>query len=371
MTGVLPSSRGRSLFRALAAGLFLAGACTRDESDPNGPSTPAFDVSAASVIGVEVSPTAVALAPFQTQIFTAKARLSDGSTVNASVTWSATGGTISSTGVYQASGLLGTHKVIARRKEGPEADTALVTISGSATPQATLLAKDDFSTYTSTANLLADPRDIYHGSEDINPGWIVLDQTVGYGGSTKSMRYDFPGGSCHGRTISRGVKVPNKAKEVWLEIVARFSSSFSTIYSGCVGVASPAHKFVFGLLPGGGGRFDAVDGIFGWRWDGHVPGYSTTFVGIKSPFGSGFDGQWHTYRFHWKVSSTPTTPDGAYEMWMDGVKVVNNLQLKTSSNGYPNYFYIIALGRNFNQGPKNPQSLWWGRVQLFSGNPGW
>src|SRR4029077_12615392 len=48
---------------------------------------------------------------------------------------------------------------------------------------------EDFSSYSSTTNLLADPRGIYSVAEDVySPGEIVLDPTVGYGSSHQSMR---------------------------------------------------------------------------------------------------------------------------------------------------------------------------------------
>jgi len=29
------------------------------------------------------------------------------------------------------------------------------------------------------------------------------------------------------------------------------------------------------------------------------------------------------------------------------------------------------LGRNMNQGPAQPTSVWWGRIQAWNQNPGW
>ena len=79
---------------------------------------------------------------------------------------------------------------------------------------------EDYSSYTSTSNLLADPRGIYSVGEDVySSGEIVLDATVGYGSSHQSMRYNFPdrtseGGStnqgrCTDFTIGRNITLPS------------------------------------------------------------------------------------------------------------------------------------------------------------------
>lgn len=370
MTRVLSPSGRLTVLWAVAALVLFGSSCDQGAGELASPSSPLFAVT---VTSIQVSPGTVTLAPNQQQTFTATAKLSDGSTITPTVVWSATGGTITSVGLYQAGSTTGTYRVIARRKEGTEADTAVVTISSTGSTQATLLVYEDFSTYSSTSDLIANPRGVFKSNEDWNPQKIVLDRSVGYGGSSRSMRYDFPASGCGSKTISRGVKpIPSHTRELWLEVVARFAGNFSTLMPSSYNCSyAPQYKFLFGVLPGGGGRFDVYAGTFGWRWDGAYPGKPGAYTGLKSPFGNGFDGKWHTYRVHWKLSSSPTTSDGVYEMWMDGVKVVNGLGIRTDSKGYPNEFYVIRLGANINNGPAQAQSVWWGMVRLYSGNPGW
>ncbi|HEV8600373.1 MAG TPA: Ig-like domain-containing protein, partial [Gemmatimonadales bacterium] len=87
-------------------------------------------VSAAPVLtGISVSPATLSLAPGATQAFTATGTYSNGSTGSPSVTWSATGGTISSAGVYTAGSVAGTFRVIAVQQGGSLADTSAVTIN--------------------------------------------------------------------------------------------------------------------------------------------------------------------------------------------------------------------------------------------------
>jgi hypothetical protein len=85
---------------------------------------------------VEVLPGSVSLAPGATARFTANGVRANGTTEQISPTWSATGGTISSTGVYLAGSTAGTYRVIATHGGGELADTATVVIT--AAPSATL-----------------------------------------------------------------------------------------------------------------------------------------------------------------------------------------------------------------------------------------
>ncbi len=93
--------------------------------------TSAITISSAAptLTAIELSPPTVSLLPSASQQFSAIARMSDGSTGTASIAWSATGGTISSSGLYQAGATTGTFRVVAAQQGGTKADTAVVTIT--------------------------------------------------------------------------------------------------------------------------------------------------------------------------------------------------------------------------------------------------
>ena len=65
--------------------------------------------TAPTLASVEISPASVQVAPAGTQAFTAQGRMSDASTSPVSVTWTATGGTISAAGLYTAGAVAGTY----------------------------------------------------------------------------------------------------------------------------------------------------------------------------------------------------------------------------------------------------------------------
>ena len=256
---------------------------------------------------------------------------------------------------------------------------------------------EDFSTYTSTAQLLADPRGIYQTYEDIHKELITLDPQVGYGTSHQSMRYDYPdqsnasGSGVVGRctsapAASRSLKFPNDGKisEVWVELTVKTSTNFSTIAPASWGCTSDQGlKFVDGnVTPGDrfsiGLRTGTTAPTTGQLWFGYPDNVTDPAGKVNfSSSANAVDGNWHNYRCHWKMSSGypgPANADGRITCWVDGRLVVDEQNIKTTSsagNMPPSQFYGLALARNLNQGPAQLQSIWWGQVKIYQNNPGW
>ncbi|HKV75109.1 MAG TPA: hypothetical protein VJN95_11360 [Gemmatimonadales bacterium] len=95
--------------------------------------------------GVVLHPSSATIAAGLTQQFSVTGVWSDGSTTAPAVTYSATGGTISSGGLYTAASTTGSFRVIATHQGGTLADTSAVTITPPLLTQLTLTP--------STANL--------------------------------------------------------------------------------------------------------------------------------------------------------------------------------------------------------------------------
>jgi len=92
--------------------------------------TSTVSVTSATVTAIVVAPASVSLAPGELIQFSTSAVLSNGGTqANPAVTWSATGGTITTGGLYTASGAMGSFRVIAAQQGGALADTADVSIA--------------------------------------------------------------------------------------------------------------------------------------------------------------------------------------------------------------------------------------------------
>ena len=126
-TGGSVNSSGRYTAGA-AAGTFRVIA-TQQGGTKADTSTVTITPAAPTLTRVELSPTSVSLAPGGAQQFSAIGRMSDNSTSSVTVTWSATGGTVSGSGLYTAGGTAGTFRVIATQQGGTLADTASVTIA--------------------------------------------------------------------------------------------------------------------------------------------------------------------------------------------------------------------------------------------------
>lgn len=240
--------------------------------------------------------------------------------------------------------------------------TAAVTAVGGAVA---VWLEENFSTYSSTANMLADPRGIYTEGEDSNAAQIVLDTAEGYDGLTQCMRYDWPdrSGVCSDYTIGRNLTLPSAVAEVWIEAVIKFSAVWSTVNAGCGGISNPDYKFMFGRINGMSSRFETVLGNGG---NAIINGYPSneeadTVAAVLSDL---VDEQWHVFRWHWKVG----TGDGVDKMWIDGVL---QSDLTAISTGTTTSIYGLGLGRNMNQGPDQTQTLQWGRIRLYNTNPGW
>ena len=272
----------------------------------------------------------------------------------------------------------------------------------------------DFSAYSSTADLLADSEGLFDHAEDIAPNGntgvgalatcgstqpcVTLDQTQGLNidgyhlsQSMKYTQYDRTsdvGGStdsrCGSYTISRSVPLPQGGvQEIWVEVYAKFETGFLTQAPSAWGCTSDQGlKFVDANV-NPGDRFS-----IGFRTGTNPPSSGQVWFGYpdnvtdpqgKVNFGSVnyADGLWHRYRLHCKISTgNPGAPnaDGVMEGWIDDTKVVSETGIMTTStagNTPPTGFNFLSLARNMNQGPDHDQSFWWGRVAIYTQDPGW
>ena len=125
--------------------------------------------------------------------------------------------------------------------------------------------EEDFSSYTTTAHMLSDPRNIYSTEDDTNSG-ISLDTSMGVGALTQSMKYTYPnrtgsGGRCNDFSITRGIRfdragvLGRNVQEYWWEIYVRFSANFTTVAPSSWNCTSNKDfKVIVGGLWRAGGR---------------------------------------------------------------------------------------------------------------------
>lgn len=273
--------------------------------------------------------------------------------------------------------------------------TASVIVNPPNTPPPASWLLEDFSTYTSTADWLSDPRGIYSVAEDVNTSEMFLDTTTGVDinglSLTQCVRYDFPDrtadtctgsthkGRCGDYSIGRNIKFPASAtvNEVWVELYIKFPTDFTTVAPagwGCTGTcnSNPDYKMLF-VRDTITQRCNLQPGTFGNSWTFGVPGDQEGNGGTPSKTipGLPWDGQWHQYRIHvMKDQSGSLGHYTAGDVWFDGVLKKSFPGVTVSSTTYGKYFGI-ALGRNMNQGPDHVMSVYWGQLTLWNTDPGW
>ena len=378
-------------------------ACAADRGAPTSPlpdSLSSFSRHHGSIVAsATVTPDTLTLAPGTTAQLTAVFKDAYGNVLtNVTMSWLSSSGavaTVSAAGLVTA--IAAGSAVISVSGGGRQASaTVTVASSAPATPDttttpvtpppitppptgATPWLVEDFSTYTSTANLKSNPRGIYtdnflgDGNESANTSQVFLDQANGAAGLHQSMRYDFPIVNQSDYTIGVNLRLPAPAQEIWVELDHKFSSTFTTM-----GPASgnADYKF-FAARVNGSGRFMLFCGTYGNGWQfgypgndqgahADVAGYYGNAAFPLSTYGTPWDGNWHAYRFHFKVGKP-----GAAEWWFDGHRMPGfppGMGIDASSG---TSIYGLALGRNMNKGTSRAMSEWWGRIRVYNTSPGW
>jgi hypothetical protein len=275
-----------------------------------------------------------------------------------------------------------------------------------------LVFEQDFSTYTSTSNLVghADFNGECNASFQGTP-IIVLDQTQGYGSLTQSMRYDWPNtagtyfedydcgrvGAADGKDLEVYLSqaFPDSGEsDWWLEVWLKFNSAWD-IFGPASGQADYKTFFVEGSL---GSRWQVkfgpccADSNFGGTiyqlprismgvpgteaaWDpgfntnkwvcfvpGHIPGV---------PDGRVYNDIWTGVRWH-------LTTTGFFEGWLNNHDIPTNGPdgwEQVFSGVVPEYNGSrptnIRYGANRNQGSHGNDQNWWGRCRVWNVDPGW
>lgn len=262
----------------------------------------------------------------------------------------------------------------------------------------------DFEGYASTAALLADGTTFTLSEDNISGTGqsndvadIVLDTSPPAGsGFTKAMRYDFdhgdPPGSPTNLSITIGRRIPfgQELQEVWLEYLMKWSDNFTT-----AGLPAPNdHKLIFiDTVADGSGRgafYVGSDGSdvlphtvmveTGMRTPGGLPGAEyPTEAGVPSAEELWESDTWHTIRLHYKNSTTTSSNDGEFHVWVDGDLYHDQTGFNTcKDNGLggtsanPEKVDGTSFCHNKDDGPYNTlMHIWWANIKAYDQDPGW
>ena len=355
-----------------------------------------------SLTGVTVTPAAITIDPGSTTAFSATGSYSDGSSGAVGASWSATGGSVSQGGSYQAGAAAGSFRVVASYQG--RADTALVTIRDTTTPPpgGTVLFTEGFD-------------DASVGSR----GWYdnTSPAVVGTGqhGGAGALQMAFTSGAV---TPVKGAAVRHKfagTDRVYVRYWVRYSSSF--VGSG---VGSHPHEFhiltnLDGDYVGPSATHLSLSFEHNWSGGGGVPRLATTdalnidqarpnqnlvnvtetraaagcngngdaystgcyqqggqwrnekiWNGTGPTFthaaGAGDKTQWHQVEVYFQLNSIAGgkgVADGIARYWFDGQLVMDKQQVLFRTGQYPGMqFTQIMVAPYIGNGSPVAQTLW-------------
>jgi len=254
---------------------------------------------------------------------------------------------------------------------------------GSSTPP---WVYDDFSQYTSTGDLLTNTRPTgslgtwAHINQN-NTQQIVLDTTAANGqyaplGLKQAMRYDYAAcaGStnCADYTVALGyLMFPTPVTEGWVEWVAKFAPTFQTNNPNFTGSASAAYKFFLIYTQPDGTRVGTTYTYTSQRTIEYLNAIVEDSWGIPNA-NQYWDGKWHVYRMHYRLSAYSGDPNGLVRFWVDGVKQFEQTGFSwTAAGPGPATINGLAGPANMNQGSYQNASVWFARWAAWSTDPGW
>jgi len=334
-------SRRLARIRCTAFVLATAALAACEKSSP---SVTGLSQPVSQVVQILVSPNAILLFPTQSQQFAAYARTAAGDSTTVAVTWSATAGTISPSGLYTPGPAGGVYEVRATATQGGPSGVASVTVSDGPPP-----SSGSWPNEPAGFSLISD-----YGFGDVIPvtndpialgssGWQAQWNTAGNGtliadagapvslGGVYQVRY--PMGFVDGTAPSTVEHpLPSRPTELYWGVWWKPSNPFQSDASGVNKIAfiwTPSGNtdlIYFDLSPNPW-RIRAMDDLYaGGGPDAgkrDEPNVTTTVITL---------GQWHRIEIYVKYS-TGANADGILKWWVDGVLNGTYTNLKMVQDG--------------------------------------
>jgi hypothetical protein len=338
--------------------------------------TSAITLTAPVLQAVILTPSSASVTTGGTRQFSVSGQWSNGATTAPAVTYSATGGTISTGGLYTAGGTAGTFRVIAVQQGGPLADTSTVTLSTAPPPgsnhmyfnsaeagcgtDSSVLLCDDFEDgdwYTkdcdqanASGGLLQ--TDGWCGTiyaNPITPAGAAVCGGVGVGGTNCAATHGMRNGGQGGRN-----KAEHELSQSVTELYARFYTKPSAGY-----LFGTEKVLAFNMENGDGIKwgnlhFNCGAGSASPSGDLQFQGTPPETRGCQTALE--FQGnRWYFVEVHIKLSSPGAAPDGTLEIWVNDCGTSG-----TGCTGTPTRRLSITNWRYArNSASELLGSLWW------------
>lgn len=316
--------------------------------------------SSAVIQALTVSPKSLTVAPSGAQQFAATALWSDGSTNSPTVAWSATGGTVTSAGVYTAPATAGTYRVIAALVGGTLRDTSTVTVQEPATPPAgTVYFQDSFDMGARAASVNGFGWGGTNGFTNSAP--VVSSARARSGGH--SLAFPFNGSAPGGDAFSEqrflfGQGLTDVYLRFWLYIPSNYehrddnpgNNKFLRLWMDEAYTASNGVQFGLSLQRNTSGS--NISGIYG-EAIGPIPNSTGHWQGSYNSFITTADlGQWMEVQIYSRADTGGDS--GVIRVWKNGTLVLNisgirNPAASGRSNQFRNGYVLGWANSGFNQ----------------------
>jgi hypothetical protein len=332
------------------------------------------DTSAVTITAPAPTLTSVVLTPATASVqtggtvqFSATGTYSDGTSKAITPAYSATGGTITTSGLYTAGSTAGTFRVIA--SSGGRADTAAVSVTASSTPPSTgsytRVVGDDWSGYSSTSALLASG--YFSGGSGTGNVTLVSDATFGqvaritqYAGSTASPHLQ--------------KRFPAALDRMWFRFRVRFSPGWTTAGSGTNAAQWTMGQWTWNGF-GGSGTLGFQNGSeYATDWSAKnssnqyiqytenlLPG-STPFGAVTSEWSAG---GWWEYVVYWERTSATTARQHYWKRPLGGTWTYYGF---TEDGNTTPQAAAILLGGDLGKAPAATQYVYWGPWEVVDGS---
>jgi hypothetical protein len=368
---------GTGLFTAgnLAGTFMVVATCAC--TSPAIADTAFVNITAPQLTKLTVSPKTVSLNAGASQQFAVTASWNTGATTVPPVTWTASGGTVSSTGAYVAPSTAGTYRVIVAHTNGTVRDTATVTVASSVPDplppsSGTPFFEDSFDT----------------GLRGAGNGflWSTTSSTVTVsnersrsGSHALKFRYAAtPLGQ--DASAEQRFNLGRNATELWVEYYLYLPANF------VVRNDFPANNKFFAAWAENYSTAGDLQVITEFEYvsptatrarmlsmSENYPASTIRKEGfaLQDFLTTQMAGQWHRIRIHFKASSGTQQTDGIYEGWINDKLA---WQSKNWSFWYPggnNYLRKGYLMGWANSGYTEETNFFIDDVKFFDTNPGW
>jgi hypothetical protein len=353
------------------------------------------DTAAVSITSVPAQLTRLAISPKTatvnagaTQQFAATANWSTGATTLPPVTYSATGGSVTSAGLYTAPSTGGTYRVIVAHSGGTLRDTATVTVPGAtdvAPPSpgtGTPFFQDKFDngqktsangfTWGSTTAVTVSAERAYSGTHALRFNYSAA--VAGKDGFSE-QRFNL-GRYVSELSIEYMLYVPANFKH---RVEAPDNNKFIMLWRDQYsqnGTWQIGWEYTRNSDTQSDGRFTSSRWDFDWitdggPWPSPYPVRSMPLMGTAGPIRAG---QWNRVQIHVKSASSRTAEDGQSHLWVNGTLIhsytkgrFHNFNAAVTEAQLRNGYFMGWANSGFTE----QTTFFIDDVKFYQGNPGW